>query len=117
MQRKTVFDLFLILSIVFILLGVATIIFIQIDRGYVVSNAQTDTEFEAQQNRLLEYLYQSTRHQTKDVVTNPDKQISTFASSQSAKLAPQQVLTRDENYEHYLLNQNPWSPNFRPSQP
>ena len=145
MVRKSLFDLFLFFSIIAILIGIALIIFIQFDRGYVVSDTHNNADFEQQQNRLIEYLHESTDAGNKGGdATNPalarinsapaqpeiaenqpaivpqtlklqtNTSTATVADS-SSSAANQSEYQSYEEYERYWLSQNPWSPDYQPS--
>jgi len=141
MAKNTAFDLFLALSILAILLGIAIIIFIQIDRGYVVSGVPGDATYERQQHRLVEYLASESKVRSQEVTPSATTQAGVQAEPQnpasafdptpllhtlrletSEVSAPQpepsattaQVQASLEDYEFYWLSQNPWSPNYQP---
>ena len=145
MVRKSLFDLFLFFSIVAILVGIVLIIFIQFDRGYVVSGTQNDSEFEQQQNRLIEYLHESkgTGKQDVDSTIPPMASITIVPAEpkteeQQSAIVPQTLKLQTstnpapladsssstayqpeflsyDEYERYWLSQNPWSPDYQPA--
>ncbi len=144
MVRKSLFDLFLFFSIVAILVGIVLIIFIQFDRGYVVSGTQSDADFEQQQNRLIEYLHESkgTDKQNVDSTIPPMASITIVPPEskpevRQSAIVPQTLKLQTntnpapvadssspterppeylsyDEYERYWLSQNPWSPDYQP---
>jgi hypothetical protein len=143
MEKKSAFDLFLAFSILAILLGIAIIIFIQIDRGYVISGNSDEADFKKLQQRLLLHLTES------DVV--PDRKVASIAKRQSGQAStsdaePSRLPVADttpllrtlkldsaeaqtqtnpslvdapagnsyDDYAEYWLSRNPWSPDYQP---
>ena len=145
MVRKSLFDLFLFFSIIAILIGIALIIFIQFDRGYVVSDTHDNADFEQQQNRLIKYLHESTDTSGKDggsanqalakinsvpaqpetsehppAVASQTLKLQTNTSTaavagSSSSAANQSEHLSHDEYERYWLSQNPWSPDYHPA--
>ena len=68
MINNSILRIFLILSIVIILLGILTIIFIQFDQGYVLMS--TENDFHKEQRNLINHVYQ-TQVQEQSAGENP----------------------------------------------
>ena len=137
MAKNTPFDLFLAFAILAILLGIATIIFIQIDRGYVVSGVPGDATYEHQQHRLVEYLASEGKDSNQEIAaiagSKPGRQVEPQDTAngfdptpllQTLRLETREVSQPEPattttqaslgDYELYWLSQNPWSPNYQP---
>ncbi len=144
MVKRSLFDWFLFFSIVTILVGIAMIIFIQFDRGYVVSSTHSEADFGQQQNRLIEYLNESndpsrqhggsinatltqvdatppalegSQSIAAQVLPALEKQANTTTASvtdAASTSAEPSISWSYDDYERYWLSQNPWSPDYQP---
>lgn len=140
MVKRPIFALFLTISIIIILVGIALIIAIQIDRGYVL--AHTDQGYQQEQDDIIRTFYDHrddarTEEKVERSATQPTAPSSgsryaekpasaaTDNSYQTergdlAGSARHPSLSRDPyqrflQYEQQWLARNPWSPDYNPT--